>query len=99
MNFFKLDKVKCKLYYRLYLFNHNIHGIDRKKNHYTHARAHEAICFFVLEILLEPIIYLFITKLIISCKSLESAVARGGIEPPTHGFSVRFKLLLLNYIG
>ena len=24
------------------------------------------------------------------------AVARGGIEPPTHGFSVRFKLLLLN---
>ena len=26
-------------------------------------------------------------------------VARGGIEPPTHGFSVRFKLLLLNYIG
>ena len=70
MNFFKLDKVKCKLYYRLYLFNHNIHGIDRKKNHYTHARAHEAICFFVLEILLEPIIYLFITKLIISCKSL-----------------------------
>ena len=30
MNFFKLDKVKCKLYYRLYLFNHNIHGIDRK---------------------------------------------------------------------
>ena len=63
-----------------------------------HARAHEAICFFVLEILLGPIIYLFITKLIISCKSLESVVARGGIEPPTHGFSVRFKLLLLNYI-
>jgi len=30
LNFFKLDKVKCKLYYRLYLFNHNIHGIDRK---------------------------------------------------------------------
>ena len=28
-----------------------------------------------------------------------SAVARGGIEPPTHGFSVRFKLLLLNLIG
>ena len=27
-----------------------------------------------------------------------NAVARGGIEPPTHGFSVRFKLLLLNYI-
>jgi len=27
------------------------------------------------------------------------AVARGGIEPPTHGFSVRFKLLLLNLIG
>jgi len=27
------------------------------------------------------------------------AVARGGIEPPTHGFSVRFKPLLLNYIG
>ena len=26
-------------------------------------------------------------------------VARGGIEPPTHGFSVRFKPLLLNYIG
>ena len=26
-------------------------------------------------------------------------VARGGIEPPTHGFSVRFKLLLLNFIG
>ena len=26
-------------------------------------------------------------------------VARGGIEPPTHGFSVRFKLLLLNLIG
>ena len=25
-------------------------------------------------------------------------VARGGIEPPTHGFSVRFKPLLLNYI-
>ena len=55
----------------------------------THERAHKAICFFVLEILLEPIIYLFITKLIISCKSLESVVARGGIEPPTHGFSVR----------
>ena len=28
-----------------------------------------------------------------------NAVARGGIEPPTHGFSVRFKPLLLNYIG
>ena len=98
MNFFKLDKVKCKLYYRLYLFNHNIHGIDRKKNHYTHARAHEAICFFVLEILLEPIIYLFITKLIISCKPLESVVARGRIELPTHGFSVRFMPLLLNLI-
>jgi len=27
------------------------------------------------------------------------AVARGGIEPPTHGFSVRFNLLLLNIIG
>jgi len=26
-------------------------------------------------------------------------VVRGGIEPPTHGFSVRFKLLLLNLIG
>ena len=26
-------------------------------------------------------------------------VARGGIEPPTHGFSVRFNLLLLNIIG
>ena len=26
-------------------------------------------------------------------------MARGGIEPPTHGFSVRFKLLLLNLIG
>jgi len=26
-------------------------------------------------------------------------VPRGGIEPPTHGFSVRFKLLLLNLIG
>jgi len=26
-------------------------------------------------------------------------VARGGIEPPTHGFSVRFKLLFLNLIG
>jgi hypothetical protein len=38
---------------------------------------------------LEPIIYLFITKLIISCKSLESVVARGRIELPTHGFSVR----------
>ena len=25
-------------------------------------------------------------------------VARGGIEPPTHGFSVRFNLLLLNLI-
>ena len=25
--------------------------------------------------------------------------ARGGIEPPTHGISVRFKPLLLNYIG
>ena len=72
--------------------------LTARKNHYTHARAHEAICFFVLEILLEPIIYLFITKLIISCKSLESAVARGGIEPPTHGFSVRFMPLLLNLI-
>ena len=28
-----------------------------------------------------------------------NAVSRGGIEPPTHGFSVRFKPLLLNYIG
>ena len=28
----------------------------------------------------------------------EYVVARGGIEPPTHGFSVRFKLLLLNLI-
>ena len=28
-----------------------------------------------------------------------NVVARGGIEPPTHGFSVRFKPLLLNYIG
>ena len=65
----------------------------------THARAREAICFFVLEILLEPIIYLFITKLIISCKSLQIVVARGGVEPPTYEFSVRFKLLLLNYIG
>ena len=55
----------------------------------THARAHKAICFFVLKILLEPIIYLFITKLIISCKSLQMLVARGGIEPPTHRFSVR----------
>ena len=27
------------------------------------------------------------------------AVARGGIEPPTHGFSVRFNRLLLNFIG
>ena len=27
------------------------------------------------------------------------AVARGGIEPPTHGFSVRFKPFLLNFIG
>ena len=26
-------------------------------------------------------------------------VDRGGIEPPTHGFSVRFKPLLLNFIG
>jgi len=26
------------------------------------------------------------------------AVARGGIEPPTHGFSVRFMPLLLNLI-
>jgi len=26
-------------------------------------------------------------------------VARGGIEPPTHGFSVRFKPFLLNFIG
>ena len=26
-------------------------------------------------------------------------VARRGIEPPTHGFSVRFKVLLLNFIG
>jgi len=25
-------------------------------------------------------------------------VARGGIEPPTHGFSVRFMPLLLNLI-
>ena len=43
--------------------------------------------------------YIFITKLIISCMSLESVVARGRIELPTHGFSVRFKLLLLNLIG
>ena len=28
-----------------------------------------------------------------------NAVARGGIEPPTHGFSVRFKVFLLNFIG
>ena len=28
----------------------------------------------------------------------EYVVARGGIEPPTHGFSVRFKPLLLNFI-
>jgi len=28
-----------------------------------------------------------------------NVVARGGIEPPTHGFSVRFKPLLLNLIG
>ena len=35
---------------------------------------------------------IFITKLIISCKSLESVVARGGIEPSTHGFSVRISL-------
>jgi len=28
-----------------------------------------------------------------------SVVARGRIELPTHGFSVRFKPLLLNYIG
>ena len=28
----------------------------------------------------------------------EYVVARGGIEPPTHGFSVRFKVLLLNFI-
>ena len=27
-----------------------------------------------------------------------NAVARGGIEPPTHGFSVRFMPLLLNLI-
>ena len=66
---------------------------DEVHAHYTHARAHEAICFFVLEILLEPIIYLFITKLIISCKSLQLVVARGGIEPPTHGFSVREYIL------
>ena len=35
-------------------------------NSYTHARAHEAICFFVLEILLEPIIFLFIPKLLLA---------------------------------
>ena len=27
------------------------------------------------------------------------AVARGGIEPPTHGFSVRFKLFSLTTAG
>ena len=27
-----------------------------------------------------------------------SAVARGGIEPPTHGFSVRFHSIILNAI-
>ena len=32
-------------------------------------------------------------------KPLVLLVARGGIEPPTHGFSVRFKVLLLNFIG
>lgn len=26
------------------------------------------------------------------------AVARGGIEPPTHGFSVRFHSIILNAI-
>ena len=70
-----------------------------KLPHYTHARVREAICFFVLEILLELIIYLFITKLIIICKSLQIVVARGGVEPLTYEFSVRFKPLLLNYIG
>ena len=32
-------------------------------------------------------------------KQLQIAVARDGIEPPTHGFPVRFKPLLLNFIG
>jgi len=27
-----------------------------------------------------------------------NAVARGGIEPPTHGFSVRFNSIILNAI-
>ena len=27
-----------------------------------------------------------------------NAVARGGIEPPTHGFSVRFHSIILNAI-
>jgi hypothetical protein len=27
-----------------------------------------------------------------------NAVARGGIEPPTHGYSVRFNSILLNAI-
>ncbi len=29
----------------------------------------------------------------------EYVVARGGIEPPTHGFSVRFKLFSLTTTG
>ena len=53
---------------------------------YAHARGN---LFFVLELLLEPIISLFILKLFISCKYLQMMVARGGIEPPTHGFSFR----------
>ena len=31
-------------------------------------------------------------------KPLVMLEARGGIEPPTHGFSVRFKVLLFNFI-
>ena len=31
-------------------------------------------------------------------KQLQIAVARGGIEPPTHGFSVRFHSIILNAI-
>ena len=32
-------------------------------------------------------------------KPLVLLVARGGIEPPTHGFSVRFKLFSLTTTG
>ncbi len=40
-----------------------------------------------------------VTNFLIIDSIIIFVVARGGIEPPTHGFSVRFKPLLLNYIG